>query len=132
MYSDVVWFVLVISMANLGLTFWIGSKILKLEKSSDSENNSNLALIEQSLKRLSHLIETQEQSYQPNKTIEPSVSRDDDQSETTKERRAIYLLRRGENPRVISRKLGISRSEMDLLTASERLGSGHKANIESA
>jgi hypothetical protein len=131
MFSDVVWLVLIVSMANLGLTFWIGSKILKLEKSRESDSKSNLELIDQALKRLSHLIETQEHPVQQVQVSEPGRGNNEDQPEATKERRAIYLLRRGENPRSISRKLGISRSEMDLLMASERLGNGHKANIES-
>jgi hypothetical protein len=131
MLSDVVWLVLVVSMANLGLTFWIGSKILKMEKSHEGDSKSNLELIDQSLKRLSHLIEITERSNQPERVVESNNNLDEDQSESTKERRAIYLLRRGENPRLISRKLGISRSEMDLLMASERLGKGHKTSIES-
>jgi hypothetical protein len=131
MFSDVVWLVLVVSMANLGLTFWIGSKILKMEKLHEGDSKSNLELIDQSLKRLSHLLEITERSNQPVRVVESNSGQGEDQSESNKERRAIYLLRRGENPRLISRKLGISRSEMDLLMASERLGNGHKTNIES-
>lgn len=130
MLSDVVWLVLIVSMANLGLTFWIGTKILKIEKRDSTESRANLELIDQSLKRLSHLHESFERSGQPIRVVETG-NHGEEQTETNKERRAIYLLRRGENPRVISRKLGISRSEMDLLMASERLGNGHKANIES-
>ncbi len=130
MLSDVVWLVLVVSMANLGLTLWIGTKILKIEKQGSTESRANLELIDQSLKRLSHLHESYERSNQSVRVVE-SGNQGEEQTETNKERRAIHLLRRGENPRVISRKLGISRSEMDLLMASERLGNGHKANIES-
>jgi hypothetical protein len=131
MFSDVVWLVLVVSMANLGLTFWIGSKILKMDNIHEGDSKSNLELIDQSLKRLSHLIEITERSNQPARVVESNNNQGEDQSESTKERRAIYLLRRGENPRLISRKLGISRSEMELLMASERLGGGHKTKIES-
>jgi hypothetical protein len=130
MLSDVVWLVLIVSMANLGLTFWIGTKILKIEKQNSTESRANLELIDQSLKRLSHLHESYERANQPVRVVE-SGNQGEEQNETSKERRAIHLLRRGENPRAISRKLGISRSEMDLLMASERLGNGHRANIES-
>lgn len=130
MLSDVVWLVLIVSMANLGLTFWIGSKLMKMERQGSTESRANLELMDQSLKRLSHLHESFERSNQPVREVE-TESQGEEQSENNKERRAIYLLRRGENPRMISRKLGISRSEMDLLMASERLGNGHKSNVES-
>jgi hypothetical protein len=131
MFSDVVWLTLIVSMANLGLIFWISSKIVKLEKSQGGEVQAKLDLINQSLNRLSQFIETQERTYQPIRATEPSGNQGEDNSEGTKERRAVSLLRRGENPRTISRKLGISRSEMDLLMAYEKLGNGHKSNIES-
>jgi hypothetical protein len=132
MLTDVVWLTLIVSMANLGLIFWISSKILKLEKSQGGEAQANLELINQSLNRLSQLIETQERPSQPVRVTESDSNQAEGNSDGTKERRAISLLRHGENPRIISRKLGISRSEMDLLMASERLGSGHKSEVGTA
>jgi hypothetical protein len=123
--------VFLVGLANLGIAIWIGSKIIKIEKLNNTELKSNLELIDQALKRLSRIHESYERSSQPVRLTENGGA-DTDQTENNKERRAIYLLRRGENPRAISRKLGISRSELDLLMASERLGNGHKANIKSA
>lgn len=129
MLSDVIWLTLLVGITNLGLTIWLFSKVVKIEKHGLNESRTNLELIDQSLKRLSQLHETAERSSQPVKVVE-TAGRGEENSESTRERRAIYLLRRGENPRTISRKLGISRSEMDLLMASERLGNGHKTGVE--
>jgi hypothetical protein len=129
MYSIAEWLILFLCLANVGLAGWMISKILKLEKFQTGEAQANLELINQSLNRLSNITETLERQNQPVRMVETANSQNEENPEINKERRAIYLLRKGENPRLISRKLGLSRSEMDLLVASEKLGNGQKTNL---
>ena len=117
-------------MGDLLVTIWLAGKIMKLEKFQTGEAQANLELINQSLNRLSQITELLERQNQPVRIIDTSADTTDDEvSNMTKERKAISLLRRGENPRLISRKLGISRSEMDLLVASEKLGNSRQSAL---
>jgi hypothetical protein len=130
MYFDALSLTVILAIANCGLLCWVAFKILKLEKFQTGEAQSNLELINQSLNRLSQITEVLERINQPVRMTETSTAQNNEEEcETGKERRAIYLLRKGENPRVISRKLGLSRSEMDLLVASEKLGNSQRTNL---
>jgi hypothetical protein len=132
MYSSMLWLMMTLILGNLVLAALIVSKILKLEKFQTGEAQANLELINQSLNRLSQITEMLEATSRPMKNAEMTMAESDIGGDgVNKERRAVSLLRRGENPRLISKKLGISRSEMELLVASEKLGSGRKSAMTS-
>jgi hypothetical protein len=130
MYSSMLWLMMTLILGSLALSALIVVKILKLEKFQTGEAQANLELINQSLNRLSQVAEMLENTSRPLKNAEMTIAEPDNGNDNgNKERRAISLLRRGENPRIISKKLGISRSEMELLVASEKLGNGRQNSL---
>lgn len=122
------WVVLSLLALDLMLSLVMIFKIRKQEKFQTSEAHGNLELINQSLNRLSEIAEKLESKYQAvRETNGQSREVYNNGNGINKEQRALSLIRRGENPRIISKKLGISRSEMDLLVAQEKLGNGRLA-----
>jgi len=119
--------VMMLILADIALSIFLITKFKKLEKFQTSEAHTNLELINQSLNRLSEIAEKfEKKSVSDNITGQILVQEPDDLSGQNKEQRVLSMIRQGENPRVISRKLGISRSEIDLLIASEKLGNGRR------
>ena len=125
MIFDYLWIIPALVLFNLLLSAWIILKMSKLERFQTNEAHANLKLINQSLNRLSDITERLEKQSQnsgkPDRIIGDNFA---DESGFNKEREALALIRRGENPKLISKKLGISRSEIELLVASEKLGNG--------
>ena len=122
MIFNYLWIIAVLVLVNLFLCIWIILKMGKLERFQTYEAHTNLQLINQSLNRLSDITETLEKQNQnssrPDRIINDSFS---DDSGFDKEQEVLALIRQGENPQLISKKLGISRSEIELLAASEKL-----------
>jgi len=119
--------VMMLILADIALSIFLITKFKKLEKFQTSEAHTNLELINQSLNRLSEIAEKfEKKSVSDNITGQILAQEPDDLSGQNKEQRVLSMIRQGENPRVISRKLGISRSEIDLLIASEKLGNGRR------
>jgi len=134
MLSAYQWIILTLLACDLMLSVVMILKIRRQEKFQTSEAHGNLELINQSLNRLSEIAEKLESKYQsarePYRQIQEiagSGSAAVNGGGASKELRALSLIRKGENPRFISKKLGISRSEMDLLVAQEKLGNGKLA-----
>lgn len=125
MIFDYLWIIPALVLFNLLLSAWIILKMSKLERFQTNEAHANLQLINQSLNRLSDITERLEKlsrnSGKPDRIVGDNFA---DEPGFNKEREALALIRRGENPKLISKKLGISRSEIELLVASEKLGNG--------
>ena len=135
MFFEYLWILAAIVVANLALAVVMLAKMHKQEQFQTGEAHANLELINQSLNRLSDIAEKLERAEMPTyeKTIpntvkpEPEVAKktfepDNNRIGQSKEQRAISLIKQGEDPRKIGRKLGISKSEIELLVASEKLG----------
>ncbi len=133
-FSGVV--IILTGMINLALLAMLFIKIQKIERFQTAEAHDNLNLINQSLNRLSNITDKLERLREP--AIADPVTAGirsyglENDNAVDKEKKALSLLRRGEDPRNISRKLGISRSEMELLVASEKLGSSRVSNLTAA
>lgn len=129
MFFVYLWVIPALFLFNLLLSAWMVLKIDKLEKFQSDEARTNLQLMNQSLNRLSDIAETfEKQDYHSHV---PDRLRGGDlkvNSDFSKEQKVLTLIQQGENPRQISRKLGISRSEVELLVASEKLGNGRRPN----
>lgn len=127
MFLQYVWIAASLVAANFILTVAVILKLRKQEKFQTNEAHANLQLINQSLNRLSEIAEKFEQSnlQSAQARYQPRVDDTPNRINQTKEQKALTLIRQGEHPRQISRKLGISKSEMDLLVASEKLGGSH-------
>ncbi len=127
---------ILIGMINLALLAVLLIKIQKIERFQTAEAHDNLNLINQSLNRLSNITDKLERLREPisgDTAVAGSRSYGmENDNPAEKEKKALSLLRRGEDPRNISRKLGISRSEMELLVASEKLGSSRVSNLTAA
>jgi hypothetical protein len=121
--------ILALVAVDLVLSILMIIKISKQEKFQTGEAHANLELINQSLNRLSDIAEKLEQGKPPvsKPSPEPKVAAENNNRQN-KERQVLTLINRGENPKVISKKLGISRSEVEMMVASERLGNGWRAN----
>lgn len=121
------WIFPVAVLVNLLLSAWIILKMGKLEKFQTGEAHANLQLMNQSLNHLSDIAEMFEKqnhnSHVPDRLMGDNLQGN---SDFDKEQKALALIRQGENPKHIGRKLGISRSEMELLVASEKLGNGSR------
>jgi len=127
MFLQYTWIVMGLVLADISLSIILITKFKKLEKFQTSEAHTNLELINQSLNRLSEIAEKFENRSGSTEILHHSLSEQPDQpSNQKKELRVLSMIRQGENPRVISSKLGISRSEIDLLIASEKLGNGRR------
>lgn len=127
--------IMTMGLVNLALLALLYLKIQKIERFQSAEAHDNLNLINQSLNRLSNITDKLERLREPIYEVSSISARSqsaDLDNPVEKEKRALSMLRRGEDPRIISRKLGISRSEMELLVASEKLGSGRISNLTSA
>jgi len=121
------WLAAALMLFNVIISILIIIKISKQEKFQTSEAHANLELINQSLNRLSEIAEKLEQKKNVKKHNGEAVRKvSEESSNANKENQALTLIRRGENPHMISKKLGISRSEVDLLIASEKLGKGKR------
>jgi hypothetical protein len=127
MFFEYLWALGFVGIATLACSVIIIFKLRKLEKFQTGEAHANLELINQSLNRLSEIAEKLERNDKPHhetsqenrmESREPGNNR----GNQTKEQKALSMIRQGEDPRRIGRLLGISKSEIDLLTASERLG----------
>jgi DNA-binding NarL/FixJ family response regulator len=127
MLLQYVWIAVAFVAANFALTMTIILKLRKQEKFQTSEAHANLQLINQSLNRLSEIAEKFEGIKLPPVQFpdQPRSTTTSNRINQTKEQKALTLIRQGENPRQIGRKLGISKSEMDLLVASEKLSVSH-------
>lgn len=127
MLLQYVWIAVALVAANFALTLTVILKLKKQEKFQTSEAHANLQLINQSLNRLSEIAEKFEQVNLPpvQSYDQPRSASTSNRINQTKEQKALTLIRQGENPRQIGRKLGISKSEMDLLVASEKLSVSH-------
>jgi hypothetical protein len=122
MIFNYLWIIPVLVLVNLFLCVWIILKMGKLERFQTYEAHTNLQLINQSLNRLSDITEKLERQNQNSSKPARIISEDfTDDSNFDKGQEALALIRRGENPKLISKKLGISRSEIELLAASEKL-----------
>ena len=127
MFLHYTWIVMALLLADIALSIFLIAKFKKLEKFQTSEAHTNLELINQSLNRLSEIAEKFEN--RPGSGGIPRYSLSEEPGEPSnqnKEQRVLSMIRQGENPRVISSKLGISRSEIDLLMASEKLGNDRR------
>jgi len=123
MYLPNPWLIVTILSVNLILTMLMLVKLRKQEKFQTNEAHANLELINQSLNRLSDIAEKLEHDKPDLKTKGYEVRRvSSNGSKQSKEKQALTMIRQGENSVSISRRLGISRSEVDLLVASEKLG----------
>jgi len=123
MYLPNPWLIVTILSVNLILTMLMLVKMSKQEKFQTNEAHANLELINQSLNRLSDIAEKLEHNKPDLKTKGYEVRRvSSNGSKQSKEKQALTMIRQGENSVSISRRLGISRSEVDLLVASEKLG----------
>ena len=123
MYLPNPWLIVTILSVNLILTMLMLVRLSKQEKFQTSEAHANLELINQSLNRLSDIAEKLEHNKPDLKTKGYEVRRvSSNGSKQSKEKQALTMIRQGENSVSISRRLGISRSEVDLLVASEKLG----------
>jgi DNA-binding NarL/FixJ family response regulator len=123
MFFEYFWLIIALVLVNAGLSILLIVKFRKQEQFQTNEAHANLELISQSLNRLSEITEALEQQQQSQPEPAASVlseNKPTDQSEN-KERRVLSMIRQGEDPREIGKKLGISRSEIDLLVASEKL-----------
>lgn len=134
MFFEYIWVLGAVVVLNLVMSFVILSKMLKQEQFHTSEAHANLKLINQSLNRLSDIAEKLEKAEIQ---AEPQVVEVTNQLQTpendngqSKEQRAVTMIRQGEDPRKIGRKLGMSKSELELLMASEKLGSSRFSNAE--
>jgi len=117
------WLIAAMVAVNLIMTLMIVIKIRKQEEFQTGEAHANLELINQSLNRLSEIAEKLEKKKKDEASSEyVSQTHSEGSSNHVKEKQALIMIRRGEKPISISRKLGISRSEIDLLVASEKLG----------
>ncbi len=128
MFLQYTWIITASILANIALSIVLITKFKKLEKFQTSEAHANLELINQSLNRLSEIAEKLEGKPQsaelPHRTLTEEPG---ELSNQNREQRVLSMIRQGENPRVISSKLGISRSEIDLLIASEKMGNGRRS-----
>ncbi len=123
MYLPNPWIIVTILSVNLILTMLMLLKMSKQEKFQTNEAHTNLELINQSLNRLSDIAEKLEHNKPDLKTKGYEVRRVlSNGSKQSKEKQALTMIRQGENSGSISRRLGISRSEVDLLVDSEKLG----------
>ena len=117
--------VIALVLADIVLSIFLIAKFKKLEKFQTSEAHTNLELINKSLNRLSEIAEKFESKPGSAEISYHSLSEEaGNRSNQNQEQRVLSMIRQGENPRVISSKLGISRSEIDLLIASEKMGNG--------
>lgn len=126
MFLQYTWFAVILTAVNITLSIVIITKLKKQEKFQTSEAHANLQLINQSLNRLSEIAERFEQNN-PIQSQDIHYKREagPNRINQTTEQKALTMIRQGEDPRAVGRKLGISRSEIDLLVASEKLGCGH-------
>ena len=127
MFFEYMWALSLVVVATLACSVLIIFKLKKLEKFQTSEAHANLELINQSLNRLSEIAEKFEQVEKPEE--EPRTEKREpgyNRTSQSKEQRALTMIRQGEDPRRIGRVLGISKSEIDLLTASEKLGKNQR------
>lgn len=134
MFFEYIWALALVNVANLAILIVILAKMHKQERFQTSEAHANLELINQSLNRLSEIAEKLERTESPINEVRSPISnvereRNDGRS---KEQKAISMIRQGEDPRKISRKLGISKSEIELLLASEKLGKSRFSNTAEA
>lgn len=129
MFFQYIWIIAALTVINVGLSIIIIFKFRKQEKFQTNEAHTNLELINQSLNRLSEIAEKLEPREEPVQQV-GQVFLEEPESDTnqSKEQRAVSMIRKGENSRSISRSLGISRSEIDLLIASEKLGNGSQSD----
>ncbi len=132
MFFEYIWIITAIVVANLALSIVILSKMHKQEQFHTSEAHANLKLINQSLNRLSDIAEKLENLEKPEPVIEKQVYSRDRNNGQNKEQKALTMIRQGEDPRKIGRLLGISKSEIDLLIASEKLGNTRFSNSAKA
>ncbi len=127
-----IWGLAAVVFVNLVLSIVILAKMHKQERFHTSEAHANLELINQSLNRLSDIAEKLERAEAPIREAESQVYTRERVSEhnsgQSKEQRAVTMIRQGEDPRKISRKLGMSKSELELLIASEKLGNTRFSN----
>lgn len=131
MFFEYLWILSGLVIADLVLSIVAILKLKKQERFQTGEAHANLELINQSLNRLSEITEKLEKVQavveEPMaRAVEPA----NDRFSQSREQRAITMIRQGEDPRRIGRQLGISKSEIDLLIASEKLGNSrfnHKA-----
>jgi hypothetical protein len=127
MFFEYMWALSLVVIATLASSILIIFKLKKLEKFQTSEAHANLELINQSLNRLSEIAEKFERVEKPDQ--EPRTEKREpgnNRVSQSKEQRALMMIRQGEDPRRIGRMLGISKSEIDLLTASEKLGKNQR------
>jgi len=127
------WLIIAMVAVNLIMTLLLIIKVRKQERFQTDEAHANLELINQSLNRLSEIADKLERNRKDEISSE-YVSRtpSEESSNKSKEKQALIMIRRGEKPISISRKLGISRSEIDLLVASEKLGNNSITNRSGA
>lgn len=123
------WLIAALALFNVIISIMIIIKISKQEKFQTGEAHANLELINQSLNRLSEIAEKLEQGKHTKKQNGDAIRKvSGEVSTSNKESQALTLIRRGEGSQMISKKLGVSRSEIDLLVASEKLGNGKRMN----
>jgi len=127
MFLEYIGAIVVMLIANLFLSVITIIKLKKLEKFQTNEAHGNLELINQSLNRLSDITEALEhiETTAEDTTDKPFTSAQY-RTNQSREQRALTMIRQGEDPRKIGRLLGISKSELELLTASEKLGNSHQ------
>ena len=127
MFFQVIWIIAALAAINVGLSIIIILKFRKQEQFQTNEAHTNLELINQSLNRLSEIAEKLESREEPVQQVSRVILEEpESDSNQSKEQRAVSMIRRGENSRSISKSLGLSRSEIDLLIASEKLGNGRQ------
>jgi hypothetical protein len=127
MFFEYMWALSLVVIATLACSVLIIFKLKKLERFQTSEAHANLELINQSLNRLSEIAEKFEQVEKSDQELRTDKrASGHSRISQSKEQRALTMIRQGEDPRRIGRMLGISKSEIDLLTASEKLGKNQR------
>jgi DNA-binding CsgD family transcriptional regulator len=127
MFFEFIWTMAAISVINLVLLIVVIFKLRKQEKFQSGEAHINLELINQSLNRLSEIAEKLEQSQKSRRESTSAQNQSyNNRPQQNKERQALAMIRQGQDSRKIGKTLGISKSEIDLLMASEKLGNGKR------
>ena len=122
MFSEFFWILSALTVINSILLIAIIFKFKKQERFQTDEAHTNLEIINQSLNRLSDVAERLELINSSSQTIRAGKSGlDINNLKQSKEKRAREMIRQGDDPRRISRHLGLPRSEIELILASEKL-----------
>ncbi|MCP4581907.1 MAG: response regulator transcription factor [candidate division Zixibacteria bacterium] len=129
MFFEYFWIIIALVFINISLSIMLIVKFRKQEQFQTNEAHANLELINQSLNRLSEITEALENSQEASPDTAGVLTENSESDQGgNREQRVLSMIRQGENPREIGKKLGISRSEIDLLVASEKLGYNRQSN----